>query len=320
MRFLACAMVLCWFLGGSAGLAVQCNKGLHQDNFTLGGGQVTLISCADTSKFMGNQGVKWYIKNNTGDKLSTVFEKIYILSCGRQKLIKANILLDPYEAINGGFFSGDLDLGDPIFPAEICGTKDSYLTRVGIQNAHIVNQTLEASKKREKEERERMERERAEAERQRRAQEDAARLEENRRREAAAAREQERTRAQEEERRRLEQRQAEERARQREMERQQIKQNLDHIDSITRQQRDNADASYNSYVNDSNRKMNDLNQRMQSADADLDRARYEFDRQQSTAEHSISKESANLRRSEARSTKIEGELNDTINTYLDKFK
>lgn len=110
----------------------SCKEGLHQDNYNVGGGAVTLISCAEMTKGLGEQGVKWGIANNTGSKLQVKFTKRYIFSCGKEKKIKANIQLKPYQSINGGFFSGDADLGDPLFPDEVCGVKKSYLQRVGV--------------------------------------------------------------------------------------------------------------------------------------------------------------------------------------------
>jgi hypothetical protein len=112
----------------------SCREGLHQDNYNLGGGKVTLISCAEMTKGLGEQGVKWGIANNTGNSLQVKFTKRYIFSCGKETKIKANIQLKPYQSINGGFFSGDADLGDPLFPDEVCGVKHSYLKRVGVTN------------------------------------------------------------------------------------------------------------------------------------------------------------------------------------------
>lgn len=112
----------------------RCKSGYHQDGFTLGGGEITLLACAEPVKSMGEQGVQWSISNNIGKQLRVTFDKYYIFSCNRETVIPANILLKPYETIHGTFFSGDLDLGDPLFPGDVCGSKGSTLKNIGVRN------------------------------------------------------------------------------------------------------------------------------------------------------------------------------------------
>lgn len=116
-----------------------CNPGLHQSNFSKGNGEVSLVACAEKTKYLGEeQGVRWGITNNTEKHLSVQFQKMYIFSCGqgvtREQYVDARIELKPFQTIDGGYFSGDLDLGDPLFPAKVCGTKDASLYQVGVQN------------------------------------------------------------------------------------------------------------------------------------------------------------------------------------------